>query len=224
MESLRMLYKTQSQVLFTGGDGHVIGTAGIFGGYPGNSGYRHAMHGTNMKELFATRQPYPVVDSDPEDSQVSNLVKADKEVFDLHALCGPHIFSENDLYVSIQRGGPGLGDPLERDPKSVEADLNKGDLSPRFARSVYGVVAEHNGDGKWAVDLDATEQHRNDLRRERLDKAIDTSDFIVRERERILKRDFIAPVCDMYRSSLSLSENWRDKFSRFWNLPEDFQF
>ncbi len=224
MESLRMLYKTQNQVLFTGGDGHVIGTAGIFGGYPGNSGYRHAMHGTNMQQLFAERRPYPLVDGDPEDSQLSKLIEADQEIFDLHALCGPQIFSENDLYVSIQRGGPGLGDPLERDPRSVETDLNKADLSPRFARDVYGVAIEQSDDGKWCVDLEATEQRRRDLRRERLDRAMDTRDFIARERERILKKDFIAPVCDMYRSSLSLSESWREKFTRFWNLPEDFQF
>ncbi len=74
------------------------------------------------------------------------------------------------------------------------------------------------------MDLEATEQRRRDLRRERLDRAMDTRDFIARERERILKKDFIAPVCDMYRSSLSLSESWREKFTRFWNLPKDFQF
>ncbi len=224
MESLRMLYKTQHQVLFTGGDGHVIGTAGIFGGYPGNSGYRHAMHGTNMKELFEQRRPYPLVDGDPENSQLSNLVDAEKEVFDLHALCGPHLFSEYDLYASLQRGGPGLGDPLERAPEAVQADLNAGNVSVRFARNVYGVVVEQNGDGKWSVDIEATETRRREIRRERLEKAVDTSEFIARERQRVLNRDFIDPVSDMYRSSLSLSESWRDKFYRCWDLPDDFTF
>ena len=182
------------------------------------------MHGTNMKELFENRKPYPVVDGDPEDSQLSKMVEADKEVFDLHALCGPHPFSEYDLYVSVQRGGPGLGDPLERDPRLVEEDLNAGHLSIRFARNVYGIVAERNGEGKWTVDVTATEQNREALRKKRLERAVDARDFIQEERERILKRDFIPPVCDMYRSSLSLSKSWREKFYRFWNLPEDFQF
>jgi len=223
MESLRMLYKTQSQVMFNGGDGFVIGTAGIFGGYPGNSGYRHTMHNTNLPELFAKGEPYPVVDGDPENSELSRLVKAEKEVFDLHALCGPNAFTEYDLYVSIQRGGPGLGDPLERAPEAVEEDLNMGNVTQRFAEKVYGIVAEKDAAEHWTVDSEATAVKRAELRQQRLERAVDTAEFIRDQRQRILDRDLITPVCEMYRSSLSLSPSWREKFYHSWDLPEDFE-
>lgn len=223
MESLRMLYKTSSQILFNGSDGHVVGSAGIFGGYPGNSGYRHNMHNTNLPELFAEQKPYPVVDGDPENSELSRLVTAEKEVFDLQALCGPNTFSEYDLYASVQHGAPGLGDPLERSPEAVSEDLNMGNITLRFAEKIYGMVVHQDDEGHWTVDLSATEERRRDIRRQRLEQAVDTSDFITQERQRILDCDFISPVRDMYRSSLALSESWKEKFYRSWNLPEDFE-
>lgn len=224
LESVRMLYRTQEQILFNGlADGHVFGSAGIFGGYPGNAGYRHSLHGTNMKEIISKQFPYPTRDGDPENSEVDALVKAKETVFDKHATAGPQEFAEYDIYVSVHRGGPGLGDVLERDPKAVEADLNGGYLLPRYADSIYGVVAEQGADGKWRVDVAKTEERRKEKRKERLAKAIPVSEFVKEQRERILRKDFIQPVRDMYQSSMELSPEWRQKFLSFWNLPDDFQ-
>ncbi len=222
-ETIRMVYKTPGQVLFTAGDGHVFSSCGIFGGYPGNAGYRHALHNTNMKDLISQKKPYPILDGDPENAQLSNLASG-QEVFDKHQLSGPHPFGEYDLYASIQRGAPGLGDPLERDPKAVETDLNMGDLLPRFAKTIYGVVAQQKDGQTWEVDPAATRQCRNDMRASRLEKAMDVKDFLAQERERVLAKDFIPPVYNMYKSSLSLSEAWRKKFFDCWDLPEDFTF
>ena len=117
LEAVRMLYRTDSQILFNGlADGFTFGSAGIFGGYPGNSGYRHSLHGTDIADIIAAKKPYPTRDGDPEHSDVDNLVQARETVFDNHATAGPQEFGEHDLYVSVHRGGPGLGDPLERDP------------------------------------------------------------------------------------------------------------
>ena len=223
-ESTRMLYKTPGLVLFTVGDGHVFGSQGIFGGYPGNTGYRHGLNGTDMKERIANKEPYPVLDGDPENAQLSKLAKAQQEIFDNQQLSGPHPYGEYDLYASVQRGAPGLGDPLDRDPAAVEKDLNSGDLMPRFAKTIYGVVASQNDDGRWVVDVKATHRYRASYRKRRLKKAIDTKDFLAKERERVLAKDFITPVYNMYKSSLSLSADWRKKFYEFWDLPEDFSF
>jgi len=224
LESVRMVYRTKEQILFNSAqDGHVYASAGIFGGYPGNAGYRHNLHGTNMKEIIAKQLPYPTRDGDPEHSEVNALVQAEKNVFDKHATAGPQKFSEYDIYVSVHRGGPGLGDVLERDPKAVEADLNDGYLLPRYADSIYGVVAEQGSDGKWHVDVTKTEARRKEKRRERLEKAIPVSQFLKEQRERILRRDFIQPVREMYQSSMDLSPEWRQKYLSFWNLPEDFR-
>ncbi|SFI59218.1 hydantoinase B/oxoprolinase family protein [Thermoflavimicrobium dichotomicum] len=224
IETVRMLYRTKQQTLFNGlADGHVFGSAGIFGGYPGNAGYRHSLHGTNMKEIIAKQLPYPTHDGDPENSEVDRLVQARENVFDKIATAGPQLFEEYDIYVSVHRGGPGLGDVLERDPALVEADLNSGKLLPRYAESIYGVVAKQNDEGKWQVDHKRTAEKRKEMRLNRLKKAVPVKEFMKKERERILKRDFIEPVRDMYQSSMELSSEWREKFITFWNLPEDFE-
>jgi len=223
IESVRMLYRTKDQILFNGlQDGYVFGSAGIFGGYPGNAGYRHSLHGTNMKEIIENKLPYPTRDGDPENSEVDRFVKARENVFDKHGTAGPQLFEELDIYVSVHRGGPGLGDVLERDPSRIEKDLNEGDLLPRFAKSIYGVVAEQDHNGKWKVDREKTKQCRKDMRRERLQKAVPVSEFLKSERKKVLNRDFIQPVLDMYHSSMELSHEWREKFIKFWNLPQDY--
>jgi N-methylhydantoinase B/oxoprolinase/acetone carboxylase alpha subunit len=224
LESVRMVYRTPGLTLFNGlADGHVFGSAGIFGGYPGNAGYRHSLHNTNMKEIIAKQLPYPVRDGDPANSEVDALVQAEENVFDKHATAGPQIFGEYDLYVSVHRGGPGLGDVLERDPKLVEKDLNDGSLLPAYMGKIYGVVANQNSAGKWVVDLDRTRALRNEMRKQRLAKAVPVREFLQSERERVLTRHFIEPVRNMYQSSMDLSPEWKKKFLEFWQLDDDFR-
>jgi N-methylhydantoinase B len=61
-------------------------------------------------------------------------------------------------------GGAGWGDPLERDPDRVLADVRDGKVSVEAARAEYGVVLAQHGAG---VDHDATKECREALRRER---------------------------------------------------------
>lgn len=229
-ESLRMVYRTPEQILFNGGqDGFVFMATGIFGGYPGNSGHRHNLHGTNVRELFEKREPYPTREGDPDDSDLERKVEADTVVFDRHGHVGPQQFHENDLYASIQHGGPGLGDVLDRDPEAVAEDLTNEELLPRFAESIYGVVAEpepvpHREDRfVWKVDEEATAARRKQMRAERLEKAVPAKKFLEAERERIIERRMASAVVDMYRSSMELSPAWRAKFCSFWELEDDFE-
>jgi N-methylhydantoinase B/acetone carboxylase alpha subunit len=179
-----------------------------------------------MADIIEAKKPYPTRDGDPEHSDVENFVQARDTVFDNHATAGPQEFGEHDLYVSVHRGGPGLGDPLERDPADVQADLNSGDLLPRFAATIYGAVVSEDdgaaGPARWIVDVKATEARRKEIRQERLSRAVPVSEFLTAERERVIAGSFIEPVIDMYRSSMQLSAQWREKFVSFWNLPEDF--
>ena len=64
-------------------------------------------------------------------------------------------------YAVIASGGGGYGDPLEREPESVAADVRDGIVSPGAALDDYGVVlvgATHE------IDDDATEERRRRLR------------------------------------------------------------
>ena len=58
-------------------------------------------------------------------------------------------------------GGGGSGDPLERDPSLVAADVALGKVSPGHAEAAYGVVLREG-----AVDAEATRRLRADRRRE----------------------------------------------------------
>jgi N-methylhydantoinase B len=71
--------------------------------------------------------------------------------------------------VSVRTpGGGGYGDPTERDPDAVLADVRDGKVSPEKARDVYGVVVEDGG-----VDEAATRDRRAELRGETDDTAAD---------------------------------------------------
>jgi N-methylhydantoinase B len=58
-------------------------------------------------------------------------------------------------------GGGGFGDPFDRDPAKVLADVEKGYVSPAEARDAYGVVVEETHEG-YTVDEPATREHRAD--------------------------------------------------------------
>ena len=73
-------------------------------------------------------------------------------------------FTQNpaDVYAVLWSAAGGFGDPLERDPPRVEADVANGDVSEKTARAVYGVVP---GDAK------ATERERARMRKQRLERS-----------------------------------------------------
>lgn len=225
MESLRMVWKTDNQYIYNTSDGFTVNGGGLFGGYPSSSGYRHNMFNTNMQELIQNKMPYPVKDGGvPEKSEIEEAVKAEKVEFDQKALTFIREYGEYDLYLSIQHGGPGLGDPLERELLSVEKDLNQDILTPDLAKTVYGVVINQVDDGKWKVDLEASKKLRQEIRQQRSKRGIPVKEWMKRERDRIKKQEMIEPVRDMYKSSMELSEVWAKKFRDFWQLPDDFQF
>ncbi|HVM65773.1 MAG TPA: hydantoinase B/oxoprolinase family protein [Acidimicrobiales bacterium] len=72
------------------------------------------------------------------------------------------VLHEGDWFEMRLPNGGGFGDPLDRDPALVEADVADGRFSAGDAARVYGVVVG---------DADATARHRDGLRRDRLARA-----------------------------------------------------
>ncbi len=68
-----------------------------------------------------------------------------------------------DVLLMESSGGGGFGDPLERDPARVAADVSEGYITPTAAESVYGVVLREG-----APDAPATTARRAALRAERV--------------------------------------------------------
>lgn len=224
-ESLRLCWGTEFFETQNIGNSRITMQSGLWGGYPGATGYRHNVRATNMFELAGGLLPYPVRDGNPEESQIESLVEGDSE-FDQRTLTMPNPMRDGDLYLSPMRGGSGIGDPIERDPASVAADVAGGYLIPRLAESVYGVVI---GDGG-AVDLAATEQRRADLRRDRELAARPFLRWFEEERGRIAAHAedggerFHSAVQRMYAESMRLSPHWADEYRDFWHLDAEFVY
>ena len=72
-------------------------------------------------------------------------------------------FAQNpaDVYAVLWSAAGGFGDPLERDPEKVQADVDNGDVSEQVAREIYGVVLN---------DPQATALERDRLRFARVGK------------------------------------------------------
>ncbi len=61
---------------------------------------------------------------------------------DLGAKPGRVTFDPDDVFEYSWQGGGGWGDPLEREPRSVQQDVANGYLSPAYARQAFGVVLD----------------------------------------------------------------------------------
>src|SRR5437870_4832867 len=147
-ESCFIPHGTDSIVHDTLSSGNAIPTSsGMMGGYPGAvNRYRF------LKE-----------------SNIFEKVKASELVKDISELHGVEetlqlrqqdfIQNPSDVYAVLWSAAGGFGDPLERDPAKVAADVENGDVSAAAAKTIYGVVIG---------DAEATERERNRIRRLRL--------------------------------------------------------
>jgi N-methylhydantoinase B len=74
------------------------------------------------------------------------------------------VVAGKDVAVSVFAGGHGIGDPLDREPERVLADVENRITSIEMARGVYGVVIEPN---TMTVDARSTEIAREHIRANR---------------------------------------------------------
>ncbi len=66
----------------------------------------------------------------------------------------------NDVYAVRWTGGGGYGDPLDRDPAALQADLDGLAVTPEAARTIFGAVIDQAG----RVDAEATAENRARIR------------------------------------------------------------
>lgn len=80
---------------------------------------------------------------------------------------------QGEIWIGRLGGGGGYGDPIEREPAAVAADVRQGLISTSVVRDVYSVVLD---DGE--VDEDATDKARRQARQARLDRGVPYDEFI----------------------------------------------
>jgi len=224
-ETLRMVWNAQDWTMFFMGNGFMNSDWGMMGGYPSATGYRFEAHKTGLEHRIAIGDSLPLgADLDParpdyeRHIDATAIVKRDKQ-----CVTTEDCYDNHDLYLNYLRGGPGFGDPIDRDPKAIESDLNQKFLLPEFARKVYGAVFTQNAKGFFEVDLAKTQERRTEIRKERLARAVPTREWMKEERERILNKQASTQVQHMFATSFALSKKFTKQFKDFWNLPAEWE-
>lgn len=127
-------------------------TSGILGGYPGSRGETRAIHNSNVNKQFADGDlPTDIQNLDGEE--------------ELTVGKGAPLELDDDSVVEWWWGScAGYGDPITREPELVADDVRNGMVSKNHAVETYGVIVDDTG----TVDKVATDQRRQEIRRERL--------------------------------------------------------
>jgi N-methylhydantoinase B len=130
------------------------GSLGLAGGYPGSHAPVAVLRGAAVDRAFA----------DGALPASADAVGGEREPISPK---GMTLMSDQDvLDMYVSSGGGGFGDPLNRNPAAVRADVAERTVSGKMATAVYGVVLRHDG----SVDEAATERRRAAMREERLHK------------------------------------------------------
>ncbi|AOJ07544.1 hydantoinase B/oxoprolinase family protein [Burkholderia mayonis] len=223
-ETLRMVWKAQDWTMFFMGNGYMNSDWGLMGGYPAATGYRFEAHRTGLKERIELGESLPLGgDANPDLPDYENHLNAGAVVKrDQQCMTTEDCYGNHDLYLNYLRGGPGFGDPLDREIDAIEHDLNNALLLPEYAQKVYGAVATRDANGVWTVDAKATALQRVEIRNARLARSQPTREWMKGERERILVKHASTQVQHMFATSFGLSKKFEQRFRTFWDLPDSW--
>jgi acetone carboxylase, alpha subunit len=224
-ETLRMVWKAQDWSMYFMGNGYMNSDWGLMGGYPSATGYRFEAHKTDLATRIKEGLSLPLgADRNPENAEYERHISATAHVKrDQQCTTTEAIFENHDLYLNYMRGGPGFGDPLDRECASVENDLNSRFVLPEFAENVYGVVISQDKSQVWKVDVVKTAARRKAVRKERIARAVPTREWMKEERARIMTKHASPQVRHMFATSFDLSVKFKDEFKAFWDLPADWE-
>ncbi len=224
-ETLRMVWNAQDWTMFFMGNGFMNSDWGMMGGYPSATGYRFEAHKTGLERRIANGESLPLGgDINPSaptyehNIDVTAVVKRDKQ-----CITTEDCYANHDLYLNYIRGGPGFGDPIDREVKAIESDLNQKFLLPEYAQKVYGAVFTQDAKGVYSIDAAKTQARRAEMRKERLARALPTREWMKEERERIINKHAAVQVQHMFATSFALSEKFTKEFKDFWSLPADWE-
>lgn len=223
-ESLRMVWNAHDWTMFFMGNGYMNSDWGLMGGYPSASGYRFEAHKTDIENRIKNEDMLPLGgDFDPNQHGYEKYISPNAKVKrDKQCMTTEACYDNYDLYLNYMRGGPGFGDPIERDIDAIVEDLNQELLLPEYAYKVYGAVVSKDSNGVWVADEAKTKNRRKEIRQERINRSKPTREWMKEERQRILDKKASSQVQHMYATSFGLSEKFLNHFRQFWNLPSSW--
>jgi len=132
---------------------------GIFGGYPTSTNKFELVKGAAVAAQVAASGRMPV---DVEQIERGERSQVQPKSFG-------HVLTSDDVWIYAWASAGGYGDPIDRDPEAVRADVAAGRVTAAWGREAYGVVITGAGDAA-AVDEPATSARRAEIRAQRLDE------------------------------------------------------
>ena len=152
-ESCFIPHNTEEIVQDTLSSGNAAPTSpGLMGGYPSTTNRYAYVTGSDIGERFARAEM-------PEDID-------EVEGTPVHLELRQQNLTQraSDVYAVRWCGGGGFGDPMERAPEAIQADLDNFAITEGAARDIYAAVLDEHGQ----VDATATARHRERLRADRV--------------------------------------------------------
>ena len=109
--------------------------------------------------------------------------------------------------------------------ESIQKDLNDEIYTKDFVYNIYGAIANYDETKEeWSIDEKSSEERREALKKERLEKSMTFEEFWEYERKKITEDKLYEAVKLMYFESIKFSTKyWAKEFREFWKLPKDFQ-
>ena len=204
----------------------VLPNHGMYGAYPTWPDRPSYAHDTNLKELIDAQKPLIHERGPAEDPTITRIITARQmEDAAIAPFITPEPLQNYDVILHPVSGAQSMGDPITRDPISIEADLNKGWTSRRVAEEVHGLVVKQESERDFIVDVAASEKRRQQIRAERIAKAVPFKEWWAVERTKIEARENMdEAVLHMWRTSMELSPSYGEELLAFWALPDDFVF
>ena len=120
---------------------------GLCGGYPSTTNQFAILRDSDVLDRFAGGVVPQSLDE----------LEGRLEVFGAYAVTSQR---RGDVYRTVSMGGGGYGDPLDRDPGLVAADVERSLVSREWAARQYGVVLR---EGSVEVDAEGTKRRRAEL-------------------------------------------------------------
>ncbi len=225
-QSLLMTHRSNQLVLTTElCQARAFDHQGIFGGYPGKIHYVYLLTGTDIKERIARGDELPTGEGpDPCNPEITRLVGGKCQVSHGNMTVSKPL-TEGDVVLMQYRGMGGFGDPLDREPGLIEADLENGIVTQEMAERICGVVIERNeAEDRLVVNRPRSEARRAELRRARIAKAQPARQWMATQKARIERYELPTVALEIYKDVSSHSRKWMKEFRAFWQLPDTFTF
>ncbi len=166
-----MVHKVPELVSMCMGNGSKVALGQpLFGGYASSPIPGVSIRKTDLLKQMSEGNPQLTLDN--RDVLERSSIHGDWN-FELVART-PKLYEEGDLLFGFSGGGPGYGDPLERDPAEVLEDLRKQIISDWTAETIYKISYDRE---RRKLDPEKTKQQRDEERRARLARGKSFDEF-----------------------------------------------